>query len=178
LRYAWYLLALGIGAGTGFTVQAFTATRLEPPQPGSEQDEFALRALDDEMDGLEIVKKMRAQGYNLHSDIPLDGSAKGKGRWVEIDFKETMTETPAEGNANTRTLTQRSMAGIRGLGVQRAFWNTETRELVAVVWIGQFLSGWPGIAHGGAIATLFEDAMSRMIAGPNTPIGMLKEAST
>ncbi|KAG9383850.1 hypothetical protein A1F94_005761 [Pyrenophora tritici-repentis] len=28
------------------------------------------------------------------------------------------------------------------------------------------MSGWPGVAHGGAIATVFEEIMARMVAGP------------
>ena len=61
-------------------------------------------------------------------------------------------------------------SGSRALGVQRAFWNVDTNELVAAVWIGTALSGWPTLAHGGAVATIFEDCMSRMIAGPDAPI--------
>ena len=63
------------------------------------------------------------------------------------------------------------MSGTRGLGVQRAFWNAETREMVAVVWIGGGLAGWPGVAHGGAIATVMEEVMARMVRGPEGPIG-------
>lgn len=172
-RYIWYLLFLGLGVGVGFTVRAIAAPRLDPPVPGSEEDEIALHALADQLDELDIVKKMRAQGYHLHDDTPLDQSKgrKRKGGWIELDIKRNMTETPSDGNRTTRTLTHTAMAGVQGLGVQRAFWNSETRELVAVVWIGSRLSGWPGVAHGGAIATIFEDAMSRMIAGPNVPIG-------
>jgi len=65
------------------------------------------------------------------------------------------------------------LAGSQGLGIQRAFWNAETREMVAVVWIGGALSGWPSLAHGGAIATIFEDVMSRMVAGPDVSMGMI-----
>lgn len=63
------------------------------------------------------------------------------------------------------------MSGTRGLGVQRAFWNAETREMVAVVWIGGGLAGWPGVAHGGAIATVMEEVMARMVRGPEGAIG-------
>jgi len=50
-----------------------------------------------------------------------------------------------------------SMAGSRGLGVERVFWNERDKELVAVVWLGPGLSGFPGVAHGGAIATVLAD---------------------
>jgi hypothetical protein len=68
-----------------------------------------------------------------------------------------------------------AMSGTRGLGVQRAFWNPETKELVAVVWIGGGLAGWPGVAHGGAIATIFEEAMARMVKGPVGTVGMYNQ---
>ena len=86
-------------------------------------------------------------------------------------MKKNIAESKEDWGSKTRTLTGESLAGSRGLGVQRAFWNAETKELVAVVWIGGALSGWPGLAHGGAIATIFEDCMSRMIVGPDVSIG-------
>jgi len=51
-------------------------------------------------------------------------------------------------------MTRETMAGARGLGVERLFWNTKNHELVAVVWFGGGVSGWPGVTHGGAIATV------------------------
>jgi hypothetical protein len=148
----------------GYLLAQFANARFYPPIPGSPEDAIALQVLGESIDKLDIVKQMRAQSYNLHSDIPLHSPANAKPGWVELDV------TPDKADSG-RTFTQQSLAGIQGLGVQRAFWNTETRELVAVVWVGWRLSGWPGVAHGGAIATIFQDAMARMIAGPNAPIG-------
>lgn len=170
-RYAWYLLFLGTGTAVGLTLRTFAVSRLDPPRPGSEEDQVALDALADQIDQLDIVKKMRTQVYDMHSGIPSNLPRKRKGGWMELDIASNVVESATEVNISTRTLTNRALAGIQGLGVQRAFWNSETRELVAVVWIGSRLSGWPGVAHGGAIATIFQDAMSRMIAGPNGSIG-------
>jgi hypothetical protein len=47
--------------------------------------------------------------------------------------------------------------------------------MVAVIWIGGGLAGWPGVAHGGAIATIFEETMARMVRGPNGNIGRWTE---
>jgi hypothetical protein len=124
----------------------------------------ALDALADQMDELEIVKTMRAHALK---------SREEEGGWLEIDVMDNTTEDIIHGGKRTRPLVQRAMAGIQGLGIQRAFWNSETGELVGVIWIGPRLSGWPGIAHGGAIATIFEEIMSRVIAGPNVSVGML-----
>ncbi|KAF2745866.1 hypothetical protein M011DRAFT_478647 [Sporormia fimetaria CBS 119925] len=164
LRYLFYFLFTSIGAGAGLTLRAYATARLDPPAPGSEEDAIALEALEDQMDNLDVVKHMRAQ--ESLADAAVRDSKEGRGGWTEVDILDYANI----GRARTRPLTQQAMSGIQGLGVQRAFFNSETRELVAVVWIGPRLTGWPGIAHGGALATLFEETMSRMIAGPNVPI--------
>jgi hypothetical protein len=163
------MLAVGLGAG-GF-LHGYATARLYPPVPGSDEDAAALEALGERMDELDIVKKMRAHATKSASSSTGTDSESNEGGWLELELQDTMAQVPKDGY-RTRPLTERAMAGIQGLGVQRAFWNSETRELVAVIWIGPRLSGWPGIAHGGALATIFEEIMSRMIAGPNTSIGM------
>ena len=106
------------------------------------------------------------------SDIGIQKSAVrfGNAPLKNVDEGDT-------GKQVTRTLTQQTMAGTRGLGVQRAFWNAATRELIAVVWFGGALSGWPGLAHGGAIATVFDEGFSRIVAGPETSLGMHNSVS-
>ncbi|KAF2281622.1 uncharacterized protein EI97DRAFT_438942 [Westerdykella ornata] len=151
----------GIGAGAGLTLSGFAKARLFSPRPGSEEDVLALEALADQMDDLDIVKRMRSYATSY-------GTQSG---WIELDLQDSIANVTTSGEERrVRPLTEQAMAGIQGLGVQRAFWNSETRELVAVVWIGPRLTGWPGIAHGGAIATIFEETMARMIAGPNASI--------
>ncbi|KAJ9635383.1 hypothetical protein H2199_008386 [Coniosporium tulheliwenetii] len=60
--------------------------------------------------------------------------------------------------------THSTLPGSRALGhfgprtVQRTFYNPSTRELVQAVWLGGALSGWPGVVHGGAIATVLGEA--------------------
>ncbi|KAF2005336.1 hypothetical protein P154DRAFT_425170 [Amniculicola lignicola CBS 123094] len=167
--YLLYALGLSLGTAAGFTVRNFLAP-LSFPVPGSQADELALDALTGDIDALDIVKTMRAQGYHLHADTPLKKVGEGRRGWIELDIDRHITDSEEDKDKTTRTLTRQSMAGAQGLGIQRAFWNTDTRELIAVVWIGGALAGWPGIAHGGGIATLIEDAMSRTVAGPNASI--------
>jgi hypothetical protein len=126
------------------------------------------------MDELDIVKKMRTHAASSDTGASADGLVQGEGGWLELDLQQNIAEVANDSVQRTRPLTQRALSGIQGLGVQRAFWNSETQELVAVIWIGPRLSGWPGIAHGGAIATIFEELMSRMIAGPTASIGTLQ----
>jgi hypothetical protein len=136
-----------------------------------------LDSLSKDIDNLEIVQSLRSQSYNLHNDTALRSgpgisSGGGGGRkisaykgWLELDLEFGRENEGKKGILGT-------MRGTRGLGVQRAFWNAETKEMVAVVWIGGGLSGWPGVAHGGAIATVFEEIMARMVRGPEGIVGM------
>ncbi|KAF2639362.1 hypothetical protein P280DRAFT_403203 [Massarina eburnea CBS 473.64] len=183
----WYGLVFVGGLAGGFAVRDLVSP--SPwPHPGTEEDGLYLQAAKKEIEDLEVVKYMRAQcpprpldPLAENSETPLATAdaeqeaekAEHKG-WIELDIKHNIVEANTQDNYDwglrTRTATFHSMAGIRGLGVQRAFLNTETKELVAVVWIGKSLSGWPGLAHGGAIATIFQDCMSRMVAGPDVPI--------
>jgi hypothetical protein len=171
--YLWYAAVLGLGVTTGLGARQFAAP-LGLPEPGSESDKLILESLGKDIDKLEIVQSLRSQSYNLHSDTALRtdaglgaGGAKKisayKG-WLEVDINFTGTDEGKNGILGV-------MSGTRGLGVQRAFWNAETREMVAVVWMGGGLSGWPGVAHGGAIATVFEEIMARMRRGPEGPVG-------
>jgi len=50
------------------------------------------------------------------------------------------------------------------LGVQKIFWNATTGEAVSVIFFGGALSGWPGITHGGAIATVIDESLGRVAA--------------
>jgi acyl-coenzyme A thioesterase PaaI-like protein len=123
------------------------------------------------------VQSLRKQSFNLHSDTPISGSGSGSGDkfkvkgWVEVDVDFAKGEEK-EGRQGILS----SLSGTRGFGVQRAFWNAETREMVAVVWIGGGLTGWPGVAHGGAIATVFEETMARMVRGPTGTVGTYEDS--
>ncbi|KAF2465931.1 uncharacterized protein BDR25DRAFT_238390 [Lindgomyces ingoldianus] len=176
VSYFWYGLCLAFGASAGYAVSSFAAPS-PLPVPGSREDQLALEALALDIDSLEIVKALRAEGYHLHADTPLNEIGKGHRGWMELDVKRNMTEAALDKERPSRTLTMESMAGAQGLGVQRVFWNSETRELVAVVWMGAALSGWPGLAHGGAIAIVFKDAMLRLVAGPNVPVDSIPPPS-
>lgn len=139
------------------------------PIPGSREDELALAALGSDVDQLDIVKWMRSQ-CSPSEKTPDMENHKG---WMELDVKRYITESKDDEGEKTRTMTAQTLAGSRSLGIQRAFWNVDTHELVAVVWFGTALSGWPTLAHGGAVATIFEDCMSRMVAGPDASIGTI-----
>jgi ABC-type branched-subunit amino acid transport system permease subunit len=180
--YLWYASILALGLTTGLGARYFAAP-LGLPSPGTREDELILESLGQDIDKLEIVQSLRSQCYNLHTDTALRsgpgiGSGKGGGRkisaykgWLEVGLDLGRREG-VEGKSGILGV----MSGTRGLGVQRAFWHAETREMVAVVWIGGGLAGWPGVAHGGAIATIFEEVMARMVRGPEGVVGMYWES--
>jgi hypothetical protein len=168
--YLWYAGILALGITTGLGARQFAAP-LGLPSPGSPEDRLILQSLGQDIDRLDIVQSLRKQSFNLHPDTPISGSGPGdrfevKG-WVEVDVDFAEGEI-AEGRRGILG----SLSGTRGFGVQRAFWNAETKEMVAVVWMGGGLAGWPGVAHGGAIATVFEETMARMVRGPTGSVGM------
>lgn len=183
--FIWGTTFICVGLAAGHIGRSFVAP---PPFPesGSQEDRIRLEVLRHDIDSLDVIKSMRAEGYHLHSDTALNESSKGRYGWRELDFPVLFSDPSASKHKNephtlgdglksggevTRTLTQKTMAGSGGLGIQRAFWNPVTRELIAVVYFGGRLSGWPGLVHGGAIATVFEDGFSRVVAGPDTAIG-------
>lgn len=165
--FQWVYVLYGLlgfaGVSAGLTIRNFVDPSL--PVPGSREDKLALAALTSDVEQLEVVQWMRSQ------TTPADSEDDGKkSDWIELDVKTNITESKEDEGKSTRTLTLHTLAGSKGLGIQRAFWNVDTKELVAVVWIGTALGGWPTMAHGGAIATIFEDCMSRMVAGPDASI--------
>lgn len=59
-------------------------------------------------------------------------------------------------------LTTGALGGAEGLGsYHRIFHNASTGEIVSVLRIGRALAGWPGTAHGGALATILDEALGR-----------------
>lgn len=59
-------------------------------------------------------------------------------------------------------LTTGALGGARGIGgYQQVFRNKTTGECVTVVWIGGAMAGWPGVVHGGLIATLLDEGLGR-----------------
>lgn len=180
--YLWYASVLALGITTGLGARHFAAP-LGLPEPGSREDAVILESLGQDIDNLDIVKSLRSQSYNQNTDTALrsgPGLASAPGPssrkisaykdWMEVDIDFGKESGGKNGILGV-------MSGTRGFGVQRAFWNAQTKEMVAVVWMGGGMSGWPGVAHGGAIATVMEEIMARMVTGPEASVGMFTKAS-
>jgi len=75
-----------------------------------------------------------------------------------------------QGDDADRSMTSGALRGSRGLGVSRSFWNESEKREITVLFFGGACAGWPGVAHGGAIATVMAEACERMVkGGPNAP---------
>ena len=86
-----------------------------------------------------------------------------EGGWVEVI---PMPLEIREKEGGEKGLIDR-MQGAKGLGVERVFWDSREDKLVAVVWFGGSLCGWPGVTHGGALAISMAEKLSLAAALAN-----------
>lgn len=47
--------------------------------------------------------------------------------------------------------------------IERKFWDDQLQLLVCTTYLGSDLSGWPYVAHGGAIATVLAETMGETV---------------
>lgn len=131
-------LLLGLATGTG--VRAVVSPP-PPLLPGTDVDESLTRDIRAAADQLPVVKHLLSDpAWSFHHEA-YDG-------------------VPPE--ARAQRITTGPLAGSRGLGAyQHIFHNRATGEVVAVVYLGTGTIGWPGVVHGGAIATLLDEHSAR-----------------
>ncbi|GAB7359976.1 hypothetical protein MBLNU230_g7500t1 [Neophaeotheca triangularis] len=120
-----------------------------PMLPGSREDTILMADLNKRIDNDFKVNVLRGKCLGMAKQ--LKGTKSG---WVEV---VSAPEEPVPGQVEGLV---HQMAGSNGLGVERLFWDRKEKQLVAVIWFGGSLSGWPGVTHGGAIATAFADKMA------------------
>ena len=151
--YAVTFTILGLTAGQ---LLRFAYVPPAAPEPGTSEDSVVLRQKEKDIDRLPFVQRFREDGQwrELRTHV---GAGEGT--------QESGGVRGGEFDDGSRTLTKAAMSGSRGLGVQRAFWNDEKGELMMIVWFGQGLSGWPGVAHGGAVATVLEEGLRQTALG-------------
>ncbi|KAK4548170.1 hypothetical protein LTR36_010039 [Oleoguttula mirabilis] len=119
------------------------------PEARTHEDSILIADLNKRIDEDFKVKVLR--GKCLGVAKALKGA---KGGWVEI------VPPPAEEARVLRDGLVHHTQGAKGLGVERLFWDRGEHMLVAIVWFGGALSGWPGVTHGGAIATALSDKLA------------------
>jgi hypothetical protein len=141
--YIWatFFLLSGLAGG-----QFIRYTILPPPlpEPNTQEDVLLLKKSRDCVDKLPIVQELRSLPHE----------------WEEREAYGDLTNE----EKNTH-FSAGSSAGIRGLGVQRIFYNARERRSVSVLSFGGATSGWPGVTHGGAIAAVLQENMERVANG-------------
>ncbi|TIA15651.1 hypothetical protein D6C80_05006 [Aureobasidium pullulans] len=138
----WTSIGLAVGGTTG-TIVSHTIAPPPHPLPGTHEDGILMQDLNTRIDSEFKVKVLRGKCTAVAASLRGD-----EGVWRELD------PTTLDGS-----LVSDSLSGARSLGVQRVFWNEKEHELVAVMWFGGAMSGWPGVTHGGGIATVVADKM-------------------
>ncbi|KAK5128994.1 hypothetical protein LTR85_000327 [Meristemomyces frigidus] len=145
---AWSSFALALGL-MGGTLVLHTVAPPPLPEAGTHEDGILIADLNKRIDEEFKVKVLR--GKCLGVAKALKGA---EGGWVEI------VPPPAEEASLRQGGLVDQMKGAKGLGVERVFWDRGEHKLVAIIWFGGALSGWPGVTHGGAIATELSDKLA------------------
>ncbi|KAG0651749.1 non sense mediated decay [Hyphodiscus hymeniophilus] len=135
--YATLFLMIGITGGS------YTNMIIAPPplpSPGSKEDILMVEYLRNQAEKLPIVQ-------SLSSD-------------PDWEANEAYQHSAPEDRPHR--ITTGPLSGARAIGgFQRIFHNRESGEVVTVVWFGGAISGWPGVTHGGLIATLMDETLGR-----------------
>lgn len=141
-------LTLGI-AGGQFVVHTISPPSL--PDIGTREDGILMADLNQRIDQEFKVKVLRGKCLAMAKQL------KGEeGGWVEV--------IPLPLELNEKESAQQGLVsrlqGAKGFGVERLFWDRSENQLVAVIWFGGSLCGWPGVTHGGAVATALAEKLS------------------
>lgn len=127
----------------GLTIGQYIRLILAPPPappPNSKED-------------IQMTTYLQSQA----SSLPLVKSLSTDPAWTHHD---AYTSLPA--HERPHRLTTGPLAGARALGgYQRIFFNQESGETITVIWFGGAIAGWPGVTHGGVIATVMDESLGR-----------------
>ncbi|KNC98102.1 uncharacterized protein SPPG_06511 [Spizellomyces punctatus DAOM BR117] len=132
---------LGAAAASSFvTYQLFTPST-DPLSTASDDDELAYAALlQAERDGHDLVKEMRQDP-----------------QWKEVDPYSYLSGGRLHRNFTAGTLRGKGKFALR----PALFHNKDMTECVAVLHVGERLSGHDKIVHGGVLATLMDEMIAR-----------------
>ncbi|KAL2181108.1 HotDog domain-containing protein [Thermothelomyces heterothallicus CBS 202.75] len=129
-----------VGLSLGSAVRVLVSPP-NPPEPNTEEDEYTIRIIREQAAKLPIVQQMTGDPE----------------QWEWWDAYESL---PAEHRA--QHISASALAGSRGVGAyQRVFCNRSTGELVSVIHFGSATTSWPGVVHGGCLATILDESCGR-----------------
>ncbi|AEO65619.1 uncharacterized protein THITE_2112770 [Thermothielavioides terrestris NRRL 8126] len=130
----------GAALGSSFRLLLSPPT---PPQPHTEEDAYAIRVLHEQAAQLPIVRELDADPDT----------------WESWDAYAALTP-----EHRAQHISAGALAGSRGIGGFQRVWRHRHRrpaELVSVVYFGSATTGWPGVVHGGCLATLLDESCGR-----------------
>ena len=134
---------LGIAAGTSLRVLLVPP---DPPTPGTEADAIATRLIHTLAAKLPVVQRLDA------------AAAADPEAWESWDAYDSLSAAH-----RAQHITAGALAGYRGVGgYQRVWWNKREGEVVSVVFFGTSTAGWPGVVHGGCLATILDESCGRV----------------
>ncbi|KAK4156755.1 hypothetical protein C8A00DRAFT_40772 [Chaetomidium leptoderma] len=130
-----------LGAAAGSSLRLVLAPP-DSPAPHSETDAYTTRVLHDQALQIPLVQ-------HLTSDPET---------WEAWDAYESLSPSH-----RAQHIAAGALAGSRGVGgYQRVFWNKkDTKEVVSVIYFGGGTTGWPGVVHGGCLATILDESCGR-----------------
>ncbi|KAK5656357.1 hypothetical protein OQA88_4737 [Cercophora sp. LCS_1] len=135
--HAAIFLLLGSTAGAGLHQLIIPPS---PPAPETEEDTYTTQVLHAQASKLPIVKELDADPA-----------------WESWDAYDSLTP-----EHKAQHIMAGAMRGSRGVGgYQRIFHNAGTGEFISVVYFGTSTTGWPGVVHGGLLATLLDESCGR-----------------
>ncbi|KAK3298630.1 HotDog domain-containing protein [Chaetomium fimeti] len=136
-----FALAFTLAGGLGGSSLRLALSPPDPPAPATAEDAYTTRVLHEQAAKLPVVQQLNADAAT----------------WESWDAYESL---PAAHRA--QHITAGALAGSRGVGgYQRVWWNRRTGELVSVIFFGSATTGWPGVVHGGCLATVLDESCGR-----------------
>ncbi|KAK0733737.1 HotDog domain-containing protein, partial [Lasiosphaeria miniovina] len=137
LIFAATFLLVGTVAGSVLRVVVHPP---DPAVPGTEKDRITTEILHKEAEKLPVFQTLSADPA-----------------WESWDAYNTLTP-----EHRAQHIAAGAMGGSRGVGgYQRIFYKASTGELTSVIYFGHSITGWPGVVHGGAIATILDESCGR-----------------
>lgn len=109
------------------------------PEPGTKEDGYILESIHEQAEKLPVVQALSA----------------------DPAYESWHAYTDRKEGGRPPSITSGPMSGCRGLAYQRIFHNAATGEMVSVVYFGGGLAGFPGVVHGGTLATILDESMGR-----------------
>ncbi|KAK6434674.1 hypothetical protein LTR95_009140 [Oleoguttula sp. CCFEE 5521] len=170
-RLTWLFVAFGSGlAGAGLAVDYLVPPPLA--ELGSREDRQLMADLNKKIDQEFKVKVLRGKCLGVAKQLRGE-----RGGWVEVVAPPPSGEAAGVGQGERGSLIS-TLQGSKGLGVERVFWDRGEQRLVAIVWFGGALSGWPSVTHGGLIATILSEKLALAAALAHGAVADVADAAT